>query len=265
MASNKGRRGRPPKRSVGIPELLIPKTPEMKLEEAKESIMEKMLDPQNVSSEKMPSFANLDSYVGVMDGSVQEGRTTPEPVAPEPPSPKDDPDFEIEDNGDVVEIEPEAPTYVEIEPPKPKPKTNNFENLKVYNKIKAEKDELRDQLETAESELEDVKKQLDAALSEKNALSEKVSRLEASLKKASEKAKESVSRAEFDKISEENDNLLLKNSELELENSILKESSTKKACEIATQKFTYSPPGYSKPQVPIQNTRPSMNGYEDWV
>ena len=238
-------------------EPLVPKTMETKIEEAKESAMEKMLDPKNLSPEKMPSFANLDSYETMLNG--------------------DDGDVDVFDNGGEVELdtatEPEAETEKEGKPivqsegdtyitvaPQIKKKTNNFENLKAYNKVKDELKSEKEKSKTLEEELEDVKRQLDSVISEKNSLLEKVSFLEKKVK-ASEGM---IDRNEFEKVMSENEDLLLRNSELELEVSITKESLKKSNCQKASQEHTYSPKGYSN--VPrFRDTRQAMNGYEDWV
>lgn len=254
-----------PHRGNFEPPILVPKTDEMKIEEAKEAVMEKMLDPKNITPDTMPSFAPLESYIETMSpGDPSDGKSTgDDPVSDEPS------EDEIEDDGGVIEITPDE-DYVEIAPKSPKPRASgNFENLKAYNKLKSEKDELAKRLSAAESELNSIRKELESESKNGLAWKERAEKAERDLERelATERSRlaGSVPKPEYDRVVEENDELLLKNSELELENSILKESSKKAACERETRPFTYTKPGYEKPKVPMKNTRPSMNGYEDWV
>ena len=262
--ANRGRK-RKPKPAVPI---LAPKTQETKIEEAKAEIVKELLAPENISPERMPNIAGLDSYemfTGDVPGETpgKASEKTPENNLPAVPEPDDGP--EVIDNGDVVELD-SAEEYVEIEAPKPVKNPGPYENIRIFDKIKEERDELKSMLEMAENELEDTKKMLDAAISEKKSLSEENATLKKDLESVRKRLSESVPKAEYDRISNENDELLLKNSELELENSIAKESIKKTSCEKASVQHTYSPPGYS--QVPnriANNTRPAMNGYQDWI
>ena len=267
MTSKK--RGRPKGSAKSTVPLLVPKTDEMKLEEAKEAVMEKMLKQENITPETMPNFASLDSYVGAMEPETPAVEPAPEAGAEAEDAPSVESESEsesesVEVEGDYSEID-QRDDYVEIAPAKPKPKGGNFENLKIYNKIKEEKAELERRLASAEENLETERSEASRLKDKSDHLEEELRKARSEIDELRTKVRETVQKSEYDKVTAENDELLLKNSELELENSILKESSSKRSCEKATQPFTYSRPGYSSPASPIRNTRPSMNGYEDWI
>ena len=274
-------RGRPKKtggtgrKSAKSPkiELLVPRTPEVKLEEARAAVAENMMKPENIAPDRMPNIAGLDSY-----GKFLETEQDPEVVVylPKDESPQPDdqatpaeddsgPSPEIEDNGGVVDTP--DPGYVSVELPKPEPKSSPLEILGRFNKLKEKEADALARLEVAETELEDTKKLLDEAISEKNDLRKEIESLKSDLDRAVKRLSESVPKSEYDKIAAENDNLILRNSELELENSIAKENALKAACNNASRNNTYSPPGYASrtPDYITKNTKPAMNGYQDWI
>lgn len=252
-------RGRPRK----TPPPMLPRTEEVKLEEAREAVVEKILDPENITPERMPNIANLDSYgkfAGLEEPSAEAKR----------PDESDDIDYrEFECDGGVVEID-----HTEEETPSEFPKQNRksrfSDNIKMFNKLTSEISDLKSKLEISESELEDTKNLLEDAISEKKRLSDEVSSLKSELENSVSIRSNSVPREKYDKVVSENEMLVLRNSELELEATIAKESSKMKECLAATQPATYSFPGYAedpnrpKPKCP-PNARPSMNGYQDWI
>lgn len=256
-------RGKP---GTGRIKPIVPITHEMKVEAAKAELMEKMVDPKNVTPEKMPNFASLDSYGKFLeddDSEIEvEDNCSVEEIEPEESVPKKETEDKTPESQSGKNV-PESPgeTFVFVKP-KVEKKRSFEENLKAYNKLKDRIKELEKNEKRILEELSLAKSNLEEALSEKKRLEKEAESLSTKL----ESKKDSVDRKLYDKVLLENEELLLKNSELELAKSILSQKKDVERCERASERHTYSNPGYSGPKNGYPPTsRPAMNGYQDWI